>query len=934
VNPELPCANAANWKESVAANGGTPATINSQFSNAPDTTAPSVVSIVILDAETIQLTFSEPMDTSGWSSPSWDVLPFNSAISGVWSSQLNVVTLALSFPIVPSNYYELVMNGIADCSGNVIAAVNIPFAQGIAPVEGDLIINEIMADPDPSQGLPNAEFIEIRNNTVNLLDLSALRLNSGYFTSQVTLEPFGFLIISDTENSTAFDANAPVVFMESFPGLTNSGLILTMSNEETLLDQLQYSIDWYRDETKTEGGWSLERINPQASCSGQYNWRASNSPTGGTPGFENSVFSLASNGSPGVAEYGVLNDSTLYIAFTESMDTLSFLSLSGDLGNGVIAIDASWNIDREILTLSTSTPLVAELTYTLSLVGLTDCDGNACAASTLNFIRGLLPLEGDIIINEIMADGSDGEQTASPSVDFIEIFNRTNHLIDLTRLKVNNGFFASQVLLQPDSFLIITDSDSDPVQFFAYPNVAFMDGFPLLTEDGTSIHLILDNDTLETIRYSKAYYNNAEKEEGGWSMERVNPDDPCNSFDNWRACERTQGSSAGRRNSVLDRSTDAVAPTLLYVLAEPENAITLVFNEPLQQPGLNIMQWTVDGNVVDATTAYLQGDEHNELVLTYESMTANTIYSFNLLGIADCWSNVAMNISGSFALPQTPEEGDLIINEILYDPFDGGSDFIEIYNRSNHAVSLDSCAIADATSGEMNTPDFITERNLLLMPGSFLVLARDGRELPALYANTNRNAIWKVEGMSDFSSDDVVYLVLPNGEVADEVAYNSEFHFPLLNSTDGVSLERVDYNRRSDDVTNWHSAAESAGFATPGILNSQAVLNADITTDITVDPEIFSPDNDGYNDVVTFSILLEKAGFVGNLNIYNSEGRLVRYLMQNMLLGNEVRISWDGISDDGTKAPIGIYVIMFEAFNTDGKVVAGKTSCVLAHPLD
>jgi hypothetical protein len=293
-----------------------------------------------------------------------------------------------------------------------------------------------------------------------------------------------------------------------------------------------------------------------------------------------------------------------------------------------------------------------------------------------------------------------------------------------------------------------------------------------------------------------------------------------------------------------------------------------------------------------------------------------------------------MNISGSFALPQTPEEGDLIINEILYDPFDGGSDFIEIYNRSNHAVSLDSCAIADATSGEMNTPDFITERNLLLMPGSFLVLARDGRELPALYANTNRNAIWKVEGMSDFSSDDVVYLVLPNGEVADEVAYNSEFHFPLLNSTDGVSLERVDYNRRSDDVTNWHSAAESAGFATPGIVNSQAVLNADITTDITVDPEIFSPDNDGYNDVVTFSILLEEAGFVGNLNIYNSEGRLVRYLMQNMLLGNEARISWDGISDDGTKAPIGIYVIMFEAFNTDGKVVAGKTSCVLAHPLD
>jgi hypothetical protein len=234
----------------------------------------------------------------------------------------------------------------------------------------------------------------------------------------------------------------------------------------------------------------------------------------------------------------------------------------------------------------------------------------------------------------------------------------------------------------------------------------------------------------------------------------------------------------------------------------------------------------------------------------------------------------------------------------------------------------------------MNSPDFITERNLLLMPGAFLVLARDGRELPSFYANTNRTAVWKVEGMSDFSSDDVAYLLLPNGEVCDEFAYTADLHFPLLNATDGVSLERIDYNRPSDDVTNWHSAAESAGFATPGIVNSQAVQSGAATTTITVEPEIFSPDNDGYNDVVSFSILMEEAGFVGNLHIYNAEGRPVRHLMQNMLLGNEARISWDGIDDDGVKAPIGIYVVMFEAFNSDGTVISGKTSCVLAHPLD
>jgi hypothetical protein len=761
-----------------------------------------------------------------------------------------------------------------------------------------------------------------------------LKINAGFFNSQVVLAPNAFLIIADSENSTAFDASIPTAFMDGFPSLTNSGLEINLFNGSTLLDRVNYTIDWYRYESKADGGWTLERINPIATCSGRYNWRASNATSGSTPGTENSVYSIAPNGPPTVVDYGATNDSTIYVLFSESMDVLSAQSLSGDLGNGVLAINPTWNSDFDLLTFSTSTPLVAEVNYTLSLSGITDCDGNASAAPVLSFLSGVIPSAGEIIINEIMADGTSDNQTASQSVDFIEIFNRTNRLIDLTQLKVNNGFFTSQVLLQPDSFLIITDSDSDPIQFFAYPNVAFMDGFPALYEDGTTIRLILNNDTRETMRYSKSYYNDSNKEDGGWSMERVNPDDPCNSSDNWRACVRSQGSSAGKTNSVLDRSTDVTAPQLMHVLAEPENAITLVFNEPLQQPGLNVMQWTVDSIAVDATTAYLSGDEYNELVLTYGTMEENTIYTFQLIGIDDCWSNMNMGINGSFALPVKPVQGDLVINEILYDPYEGGSDFIEIYNRSAHAVSLDSCAIADATNGEMNTPDFITKRNLLLMPGSFLALARDGRELPEFYFGTDPNAVWKVEGMSDFSSDDIVYLLLPDGNICDEVPYNSDFHFPLLNTTDGVSLERVDYYRASNDATNWHSAAESAGFATPGIVNSQAVLNADIATEITVDPEIFSPDNDGYNDVVTFSIQLEKAGFVGNLNIYTSEGRPVRYLMQNMLLGEKARISWDGISDDGTKAPIGIYVIVFEAFNTEGQVVAGKTSCVLAHPLD
>jgi hypothetical protein len=79
---------------------------------------------------------------------------------------------------------------------------------------------------------------------------------------------------------------------------------------------------------------------------------------------------------------------------------------------------------------------------------------------------------------------------------------------------------------------------------------------------------------------------------------------------------------------------------------------------------------------------------------------------------------------------------------------------------------------------------------------------------------------------------------------------------------------------------------------------------------------------------------MDAPGYVGNLYLYDSEGRLVRHLMQNMLLGDTGLISWDGLRDDKTKAPIGVYVIYFEAYNAMGSLRVAKNSCVLAHPLD
>lgn len=183
-------------------------------------------------------------------------------------------------------------------------------------------------------------------------------------------------------------------------------------------------------------------------------------------------------------------------------------------------------------------------------------------------------------------------------------------------------------------------------------------------------------------------------------------------------------------------------------------------------------------------------------------------------------------------------------------------------------------------------------------------------------------------------NNDSDYVLLTNAlqTVIDKLHYYSSWHLPLLTDTKGISLERINFDNATQDENNWHSASESAGGATPAYKNSQ-YTNGEGGADVTVAPEVFSPDNDGYNDVLSISYAFDTPGMVGNLNIYDSRGRLTKTLVRNELLAASGTFFWDGITDEKEKAGIGIYIIYFEAFDTKGKVKKYKNTCVVAGKL-
>src|SRR5690606_5843480 len=87
-----------------------------------------------------------------------------------------------------------------------------------------------------------------------------------------------------------------------------------------------------------------------------------------------------------------------------------------------------------------------------------------------------------------------------------------------------------------------------------------------------------------------------------------------------------------------------------------------------------------------------------------------------------------------------------------------------------------------------------------------------------------------------------IALLRSDSLVIDAVSYHDDLHSPFIKNDDGVSLERVSFHSSSADPQNWKSASTTVGYATPGYINSNTLLQQSFNDDVVeVLPEIFEP---------------------------------------------------------------------------------------------
>jgi len=923
-----------------------------------DVTPPSIVSNTVISNTQLDVLFNEPLEiTSAQTIANYIVNNGignpNTATRDV--SNLSLVHLSFTTPFTNAITNTLTVNGVQDNSLNAISSGTTSFTY-LAPVTvgyKDIVINEIFADPSPVINLTNAEYVELYNRSANTFNLNGLKLADSYTATGATLgnytmSPNSYVIICPVADTAQFTALGYMnkLGVSSFPSLNNTGdNIYLKTNAGVFIDSVNYKDTWYQDAVKKDGGYTLEQINPNLNinCSQSSNWIASNDADGGTPGFINSVYSLAPDIiAPKINSVTVLDSMHITVCFDDAiaasqLTVTSNYSINGSIGSPTLAINATNNM---CVTLSLTSKLINATNYTVTISGITDCSTNALSPNTKAFsFYKAQPY--DIVINELMPDPD--PSISLPNEEYVELKNRTNFSINLKNWNFSSLTSSKKipdVTIEPNGYIVLVGSGVAN-QFLSNFGIVVYEviSFPSLLNDGTTLTLSDSNNVvINSVSYSSSWYNDANKSSGGWSLEQIDANNPCGGQNNWHASSHPNGGTPSIANSVAASNTDNTAPNVDRVIVIDVDTIAVLFTESLNLSTIsNPNNYTFDNGLTTPTYVSAVAPDYKKVILKLSSpIQLGTIYNVTVLsGITDCVGNVLINGTAPFALPEAPAPNDVVINEVLFNEPTGGVDFVELYNRSKKTINLKDLRIGsmDTLTGILKDTEIITEDGYLLFPESYLVLSENGNTVKQKYQTINPKGFYNVVDLPSMNNDvDVVTLSDKNMVVIDNLIYNEKMHFPLLVDVDGVSLERIDFNRPTDDKTNWNSASEGVGFATPAYRNSQ-YLQADGGSGVSIPNPLFSPDNDGYNDVLNISYKLNETGIAANIFIYDSKGRQVRHLIKNEQLSMDGVISWNGINENNEKAPIGIYVVYVELFNLSGKINKYKLSCTLAGKL-
>jgi hypothetical protein len=539
-----------------------------------------------------------------------------------------------------------------------------------------------------------------------------------------------------------------------------------------------------------------------------------------------------------------------------------------------------------------------------------------------------------VVINEIMADPT--PVAGLPDREYLELFNRHTYPVNLKGWVL--GFGSKQKVLPdisvPSGGFLLVSATGGTKDLLKFGRVTEISGLTL-TNSGLTVSLF---DPQKKLQDQVEYEPSMHKigcEDGGYSLERIDPDRVCGQHCNWATTLSERGGTPGTENTVKASNPDQKRPYIVSKSLIDFHILVLQLSERFIFPA-NAADGLKD-NSTDMEIDSVCPDNKFCLLRIYfrpTSIRNGNNYSIMIHGLIDECGNVMADQTVKFGY-YMPVQSDILINEVLFNPFPDGADFVELYNNSGHEVDLSGLYLA--TRDESNVLKQISplaSRQIYMPEDSYLAVTKSVEGILRFYRSRCDSCVLETVRFP-ILVDQSGCVVLLNQEnvVIDEMKYSDSMHHSFITDTEGISLERVTITQPSTQRSNWHSAAKNAGFATPGYGNSVMAMPDSAKNGILIENAVFSPNGDGINDRLNICLNGINPGALLNIRIFNREGLEVRNLSGNLTTGSSDRVVWDGLGDDYKMVQPGIYVLFISLFDQKGSQKTVRGACVVTDHL-
>ncbi len=539
---------------------------------------------------------------------------------------------------------------------------------------------------------------------------------------------------------------------------------------------------------------------------------------------------------------------------------------------------------------------------------------------------GVIPSTGDLVITEIMADPTPSR--GLPEREYLEITNRTKVVLSITDILLiagNDTAYLGEGLLGQGESMILCSTGSR-IDLLPYGRVMAVKSFPSLNDTGEPISLRNpDGSLIHAVCYGPEFLGDGPRSGGGFSAELADLGNPFNEPYAWSPSEDPRGGTPGRANSREAKIPDTRAPVIIAVWPLSADTVAVLFDETVMLKGAG--PWQTGGR---QTLPAVSGDHTDRTALvplTEETKPGALITLVIPARITDFAGNAPSDNYLRTGLPAEPKPGDILFNELMPDPPQGLSEYLELYNNSDAVFDLSRLCLAGRSNSQATS---FTGIHRQLLPGEYVALTTGREEFSGLFPCSDEASVFRADRIPSMP-DEGGFLILYDRylNVIDRVDYNAGMHLIFLSGTDGVALEKISPSYASDVASNWHSAVAACNWGTPGAPNSIMIEDIGENEGLSLSSGRISPDGDGFEDILSIGIFPGGEDNIITVTIFNDRGYPVRRLAERVSAGTGTHFAWDGLSDSGARLPSGLYLVLAESYNPSGSSRRWKKVCAL-----